>query len=113
MELIYLENPLINENTEKDNKEMIEDKDDDVFQPEWMHLAEMGPNTNIGHNTDLGSRDIDINNNWTNKIRQRYSNDELMDADSFVSRHYSNNVQRNRLDEDGINVSYQNLNENQ
>jgi len=77
-----------------------------------MLLAGMGPNAVINSSSDLGSRDMDRNHDWINDARQRYSNADLVDADTFVSR-ISSNGQGNVEDNDEEIVDYQTLNEKQ
>ena len=75
-----------------------------------MLLAEMGPNAIIDFSSDLGSRDMDRSHDWINDSRQRYSNTDLMEADTFVNR-VSINEQRNELVTDTVDL--QTLNEKQ
>ena len=55
------------------NKESEEEEDDDEYEKEirseWMLLAEMGPNTAIDKNSDLESREIDRNHDWTGDFK--------------------------------------------
>ena len=77
-----------------------------------MFLAEMGPNAVVDCSSNLGTRDMDRNHDWINDIKQRYSNADLVGADTFVSRiseEGQGNVKRKR---ENI-VNYQTLNENQ
>src|SRR5437762_6948661 len=45
--------------------EIEEEEDQEEFRYDWMKLAEMGPKTHIQADSDLGSRDMDRNHNWT------------------------------------------------
>src|SRR6266498_586800 len=71
-----------------------------------MFLARMGPNTNFDCSSDIGSRDIDRNHNWINDLKQRYSDMDLKDIDTFVNR----NSRPNEKKEDLI-IDYQTLND--
>src|SRR5436305_14602671 len=77
-----------------------------------MFLAVMNSNAVINCSTDLGSRDINQNYDWINDARQRYSNADLMDADTFVNR-TSGNEQGNTREEENEVINYQTLNEKQ
>ena len=99
--------------TEEDDEEILEDDEREEFRPKWMYLAEMGPNVIIEDKSDLGSRDMDQNYDWINGVRQRYSNNELMEADSFVNRGISNEGKNEQEIDYENDVDYQTLNEKQ
>src|SRR6266542_5922936 len=71
-----------------------------------MFLAGIGPNTNFDCSSDRGSRDIDRNYDWINNLKQRYSDMNLKDIDTFVNR----NSRPNEKKEDLI-IDYQTLND--
>jgi len=71
-------------------------------------LAEMGPNAVIESNSDLGSRDMDLNHDWINDSRQRYSNADLTELDSFVARASDSEYSSVEGDED-LNLDYEKL----
>src|SRR6266498_2572420 len=75
-----------------------------------MLLAEMGPNAIIDNSSDLGSREMDRSHDWINDARKRYSNTDLTEADTFVSR-VSTDWQGNELVTETLD--YQTLNEKQ
>jgi ATP-dependent DNA helicase PIF1 len=100
-----------NEIIDEEDYELLEDDEQNEFRLDWMFLAEMGPNAVVDCSSDLGSRNMDRNHDWINDARQRYSNADLVDADTFVSR-MSGNCQGNG-EEENENVDYQTFNENQ
>ena len=71
-----------------------------------MFLARMGPNTNFNCSSNIGSHDIDQNYEWINDPKQRYSDMNLKDIDTFVNR----NSRPNEKKEDLI-IDYQTLND--
>ena len=75
-----------------------------------MLLAEMGPNAIIDSSSDLGSQEMNQSHDWINNTRKRYSNTDLMEADTFVSR-VSTDWQGNELVTETLD--YQTLNEKQ
>ena len=74
----------------------------------------MGPNAIIDCDSDLGSRDMDRNHDWINDGRQRYSNTDLADVDTFVNQ-ASGSEQLNGEEEEkeDPNLNYETLNEEQ
>ena len=92
---------------DEDEGELIEDDEQDDYRLDWMVLSGMGPNSNINCSTDLGTRDIDRDHDWINDLRKRYSNTDLADVDTFVSRNCG-------ISEAEVgSVEYQTLNDNQ
>ena len=106
--------PVDNEPDEMDDEEdeepLQEDDYGEEFRLDWMLLAEMGPNAIIDSSSDLGSREMDRSHDWINDTRKRYSNTDLMEADTFVSR-VSTDWQGNELVTETLD--YQTLNEKQ
>ena len=72
--------------TDKDSDDEIteDDEEQEEYRYDWMRLAEMGPNVHIDKETDLGTRDLDWNHNWTSAAQQNYTNEELENAQDFV-----------------------------
>ncbi len=96
---------------DKENEKLLENDDRDEFWLDWIFLAGMGLNIIINCSSDLGSRDMNQNYDWINDTRQWYSNIDLIEADSFVSR-VSINGQKdegNKLN----TMDYETLNEKQ
>lgn len=60
--------------------EIIEDDEPEEFRFDWMHLAEMGPNTRIINDSDLGNRDMDRNYNWTTEAQLNYSDNDITNS---------------------------------
>jgi hypothetical protein len=96
-----------NEIFDEDDGESIEDDEQYEFRPDWMYLAEMGPNPRFDCSSDLGSRDMDRNHDWINDPRQRYSDMMLTDIDTFVDRNSRVNTEKTN-----IIVDYKTLNNN-
>ncbi|RHZ78599.1 hypothetical protein Glove_159g42 [Diversispora epigaea] len=72
----------------------------------------MGPGANIDNSSDLGSHDMDRNHDWINDAKQRYSNDDLASAETFMHQASSSN----RIEENDNYcdiMDYQSLNEKQ
>ncbi|PKY49021.1 hypothetical protein RhiirA4_464807 [Rhizophagus irregularis] len=61
---------------EKDEETLEDDDDDDVSSR----------NAIIDSPSDLGLRNMDRSYDWINEARQRYSNTDFLEADTFVSR---------------------------
>ena len=78
-----------------------------------MHFAEMGLNVHIDSDSNLGSRDLDQNHNWTNDVQQQYSDDDLAKAYDFVHQASCNGENYDIEDENESDIVYQNLNEKQ
>jgi hypothetical protein len=94
---------------DEEEDESIEDDDEqDEFRPDWMVLAEMGPKPSFDSSSDLGLRDIDRNHDWINDPMQRYSDTDLTEIDTFVSRESRINAEKEKS-----TVDYQSLNDNQ
>jgi ATP-dependent DNA helicase PIF1 len=90
------------------------DEEEQEFRYDWMHLAEMGPNARIRNDSDLGSRDMDRNHNWTNEAQQHYSNDDLANVQDFVQQASNDSGNKDIGSEDeSTECNYQNLNEKQ
>ncbi|GES74199.1 ATP-dependent DNA helicase Pif1-like [Rhizophagus clarus] len=53
---------------------------------DWMILAEMGLNVIVDSSSDLGSRDIDRNNDWFCGVRHHYPNIDSIDVNTFVQQ---------------------------
>ncbi|PKY35753.1 hypothetical protein RhiirB3_396386, partial [Rhizophagus irregularis] len=103
------EEPEISE--EESYDEIEEEEEDEEYRYDWMHLAEIGPNVRIQRDTDLGTRDIDQNHNWTNDAQQHYSEQAIANASEFVQQAASNN--NNIISGSDNGIEYQNLNEKQ
>lgn len=71
---------------DENEEEQIEDDEQEEFRFDWMFLAEMGPDAVIDSSSELGTRDIDRNYDWINNIRQRYSDSDFANADTFVKQ---------------------------
>jgi hypothetical protein len=93
---------------EEEDDLITEDDEQEEYRFDWMLLAEMGPSPSFDCSSDLGSRDMDKNHDWINDPRQRYSDVDLVDADTFVNR-----ISRIDDEEENIIVDYQTLNNNQ
>jgi len=97
---------------DEDSQGEIEEEDHyEEYRYDWMHLAEMGLNTKINSNSDLGTRDMDRNHNWTTDAQQNYSNDDIANVSDFM-RQASINGQNKAKEKDNDSVNYQQLNEN-
>ena len=71
--------------------EVDEDSDqEEAFRYDWMYLAEMGPNSRIISESDLGSRDMDRNHDWVNDAQKNYSREDLSNAREFLSQASTN-----------------------
>ncbi|EXX58457.1 Pif1p [Rhizophagus irregularis DAOM 197198w] len=93
---------------EEEDDLITEGDDQEEYRFDWMLLAEMGPSPSFDCSSNLGSRDMDRNYDWINDPRQRYSDVDLADADTFVNR-----ISRIDDEEENIIVDYQMLNNNQ
>ncbi|PKK63115.1 hypothetical protein RhiirC2_789368 [Rhizophagus irregularis] len=93
---------------EKEDDLITEGDDQEEYRFDWMLLAEMGPSPSFDCSSNLGSQDIDRNHDWINDPRQRYSDVDLADADTFINR-----ISRIDDKEENIIVDYQMLNNNQ
>jgi ATP-dependent DNA helicase PIF1 len=99
---------------DEDSFDEIEEEQEEEFRYDWMHLAELGPNTHIQIDADLGSRDMDRNHNWTNEAQQRYSSEDLANVNDFVKQAASDNNNGNiRNDKDSTEINYDSLNQKQ
>src|SRR5581483_10677334 len=92
--------------------EPLEDEEQEEFWYDWMHLAEMGPNSNINFTSDLGGRDMDRNHDWINEPKQNYSITDLETVGNFVQQ-ASNSARNDNREEENESIEYQNLNKNQ
>ncbi len=109
--LDLLGNPVDHEEefSDDDSQGEMEEEDYEEYRYDWMRLAEMGPNTRINSISDLGSRDMDRNHNWTINAQQNYSNDDIANVSDFV-RQASINGQNVAIDDQ---VDHQKLNKKQ
>ncbi len=91
---------------DEDSQGEIEEEDHyEEYRYDWMHLAEMGLNTKINSNSDLGTRDMDRNHNWTTDAQQNYSNDDIANVSDFM-RQASINGQNKAKEKDNDSVDY-------
>ncbi|GES73738.1 ATP-dependent DNA helicase pfh1-like [Rhizophagus clarus] len=100
-----------NETTDDESlEELSEDDESEEYRYDWMHLAEIGLRANIDSSTDLGTRDMDINYDWINEGRQRYSDDDLTGASDFIRNALDKDQKNNDRCDDRDLVDFQTLN---
>ncbi|CAG8698864.1 17737_t:CDS:2 [Rhizophagus irregularis] len=68
-----------------EGQQEVDESRDDTY-PDWMVLAEMGPNAIIDSSSDLGLHDVDRNNNWFGGVRHRYPNIDSIDLNTFMQQ---------------------------
>jgi hypothetical protein len=87
------------------------DDEPEEYRYDWMRLAEMGPNVNIDSSTDFGIHDMDINHDWINEGRQRYSDDDLKEASNFIKNALGKDQEDGYRSDNKDLVDFQTLNE--
>ncbi|CAB4475824.1 hypothetical protein RhiirA1_486644 [Rhizophagus irregularis] len=68
-----------------EGQQEVDESRDDTY-PDWMVLAEMGPNAIIDSSSDLGLHDVDRNNKWFSGVRHRYPNIDSIDLNTFMQQ---------------------------
>ena len=81
---------------EEDEEPLQEDDYREEFWLNWILLAEIGLNAIIDSFSDLGSQEMNWSHNWINDAKKQYSNTDLMETDTFMSR-VSTDWQENKL----------------
>ena len=101
--------------TDEDSDDEIteDDEEQEEYRYDWMRLAEMGPNVHIDKKTDLGTRDLNRNHNWTSAAQQNYTNEELENARDFVRAASQNKNEELEDDVEPSEVEYEKLNKKQ
>jgi ATP-dependent DNA helicase PIF1 len=103
--------------SEGDDLDDIEEDINDEYRPDWMLLAEMGPNAIIDHSSDLGNRDIDRQHDWLNDGKQHYNDSDIINANSFLRQTIENEKSKDTIEanvnEHDETIDYETLNEKQ
>jgi hypothetical protein len=96
------------EMTDEEEEQLSDDDDEqDEFRSDWMVLAGMGPKANIDSYSDLGLRDVDVNHDWINDPKQRYTETDFASIEEFIIRDSGVDAEKDTA------MDYQSLNDNQ